>query len=58
MSGGHFSYKQYDIQYMADEIEHIIETNDCEDLDEWNYGTNANIALNNVDAAIRARSLK
>lgn len=36
MSGGHFSYKQYDIQYMADEIEHIIETNDCEDLDEWN----------------------
>ena len=28
------------------------------ELDEWNYGTNANIALNNVYAAIRARSEK
>jgi hypothetical protein len=36
MSGGHFSYKQYEISYMADEIEHIITVNDCEDLDEWN----------------------
>ena len=25
------------------------------ELDEWNYGTNANIALNNVAANIRAR---
>ena len=28
------------------------------ELDEWNYGTNANIALNNVAANIRARSEK
>ena len=28
------------------------------ELDEWNYGTNANIALNNVYAAIQARSEK
>ena len=28
------------------------------ELDEWNYGTNANIALNNVAANIRARSDK
>ena len=28
------------------------------ELNEWNYGTNANIALNNVYAAIRARSEK
>ena len=28
------------------------------ELDEWNYGTNANIALNNVYAAIRARGEK
>jgi hypothetical protein len=35
MSGGHFNYKQYEIGYIADEIEHLIETNNSEEKDEW-----------------------
>jgi len=27
MSGGHFDYKQYELGYMADEIEQLIRTN-------------------------------
>lgn len=35
MSGGHFQYKQYDIGYIADEVEHLIETNDSNKKNEW-----------------------
>lgn len=35
MSGGHFDYKQYQIGYIADEVEHLIETNDSDDENEW-----------------------
>ena len=35
MSGGHFEYKQYDIDYIVDEIEDLIETND--ESDGWGY---------------------
>jgi hypothetical protein len=35
MSGGHFDYKQYQIGYIADEVEHMIETNDSDEDDGW-----------------------
>jgi len=37
MSGGHFDYKQWEIQNIADEVEQLILTNDSEELDEWGY---------------------
>ena len=33
MSGGHFDYKQYQLQYIADDIEQLIRGNLSED--EW-----------------------
>lgn len=35
MSGGAFDYKQYQIGYIADEIEQLIETNDSDERNEW-----------------------
>jgi hypothetical protein len=35
MSGGHFQYKQYTLEIIADEIEDLIEKNDCNDKDRW-----------------------
>ena len=35
MSGGHFDYKQYQLEYIADEIEQLIVDNDSEEKDEW-----------------------
>jgi len=35
MSGGHFQYKQWEIDNIADEVEQLILTNDSEEKDEW-----------------------
>jgi hypothetical protein len=35
MSGGHFQYEQYKLEMIADEIEHLIEKNDCNDKNQW-----------------------
>ena len=35
MSGGHFDYKQYEIENIADELEQIILDNDSEEKDDW-----------------------
>lgn len=35
MSGGHFSYDQYKIGYIADEVEQLIVDNGKEDKNEW-----------------------
>jgi hypothetical protein len=35
MSGGHFNYDQYKIEYIADEVEQLIINNDSEELDEY-----------------------
>ena len=35
MSGGYFDYTQYKIGQIADEIEHLIETNDSDELNDW-----------------------
>lgn len=37
MSGGHFEYTQYEIGYIADEIEQLIRTNDSTEKDEYGY---------------------
>ena len=35
MSGGHFEYKQYQLGYIADEIEQLIIDNDSDELDRY-----------------------
>lgn len=35
MSGGHFNYDQYKINNIADEIEHLIFTNDSNEENDW-----------------------
>lgn len=35
MSGGHFAYQQYQMQIIAEEIEQLIENNDCNDKNQW-----------------------
>ena len=35
MSGGHFFYKQYELNYIADEVEQLILTNNSTELNEW-----------------------
>jgi len=35
MSGGHFNYDQYRIRQIADEVEHLIETNNIEETDSY-----------------------
>jgi hypothetical protein len=35
MSGGRFNYKQYELQYIADEIQQCIITNHDDNVDDW-----------------------
>lgn len=35
MSGGYFDYQQYMLGRIAADIEHIIETNESEEIGEW-----------------------
>jgi hypothetical protein len=35
MSGGHFDYKQYQLGYIADEVEQLIIDNDNNEKDQW-----------------------
>lgn len=35
MSGGAWDYKQYELGYIADEIEQLIRTNDSTEKNEW-----------------------
>lgn len=37
MSGGHFDYKQYSIDCIAETLKGIIERNDSIEKDEWGY---------------------
>lgn len=37
MSGGHFDYKQYNIGYIADEIENVIANNETKDEYGFSY---------------------
>lgn len=49
MSGGHFDYKQYQIGYIADEIEQLIEINASEEVDEWGYTKGAHYLPETVE---------
>lgn len=35
MSGGHFNYDQYKMEYIADSIQELIASNNDESLNEW-----------------------
>lgn len=35
MSGGHFQYDQYKIQYIADSIQTLIDNNESHELTDW-----------------------
>ena len=35
MSGGHFDYQQFHIEQIADEVEHLIASNESNEVDEW-----------------------
>jgi hypothetical protein len=35
MSGGHFNYDQYKLEYIADSIQELIASNNDESLNEW-----------------------
>ncbi|MDA8137898.1 MAG: hypothetical protein M0036_04520 [Desulfobacteraceae bacterium] len=37
MSGGHFDYAQHKIGQIADEIQHLIDTNGSEETDAYGY---------------------
>lgn len=37
MSGGYFEHRQYNIQYIIDEIEHLIEKNGSKERDDYGY---------------------
>jgi len=39
MSGGHFDYKQYEFEFIVDEIENIVKENGKEKKDEYGYDT-------------------
>lgn len=59
MSGGHFGYKQYEIEPIAYEIERLIEVNDSTDLncygDKIGYGFNPDTLKHFQDAVVTLR---
>ena len=59
MSGGHFDYKQHEIEWIAREIERLIEVNDSTDLncygDKIGYGFNSETIKHFQDAVMYLR---
>ena len=49
MSGGHFNYDQYKIEYIADEVEQLIINNDSEELDEYGSQLGSHFASETID---------
>jgi len=49
MSGGHFDYKQYQIQAIIDSIEQLIIDNDSEELDEWGIPISKNYSSETIE---------
>ena len=53
MSGGHFDYKQYNLDYIADEIEQLIRNNN--EKDQYGYSRNfSEETLKEFEQAIQA----
>jgi hypothetical protein len=49
MSGGHFDYKQYQIQAIIDSIEQLIIDNDSQELDEWGIPISKNYSSDTIE---------
>jgi hypothetical protein len=49
MSGGHFDYKQYQIQAIIDSIEQLIIDNDSQELDEWGIPISKNYSSETIE---------
>lgn len=49
MSGGHFDYKQYTIQYIADEVEHIIYSNESQEVNEWGERVSYDFSVETIE---------
>lgn len=49
MSGGYFDYKQYEIENIADELEHLILDNDSEEKDEWGYSKGRHYSTETIE---------
>jgi hypothetical protein len=59
MSGGHFDYKQHEIEWIVREIERLIEVNDSTELncygDKIGYGFNPDTMKHFQDAVVTLR---
>lgn len=49
MSGGHFDYKQYSIDHIAETVKKVIETNNSTEKDEWGYPIGRNYSDNVIN---------
>ena len=49
MSGGHFNYKQYELGYIADEIEELVIKNGSDEKNEWGDTKHSNFTPETID---------
>ncbi len=49
MSGGHFDYNEFNLDWMADQIEDLIVGNGCEDVDSFGSKIYSNYTLDTID---------
>lgn len=49
MSGGHFEYKQFMLEDVADEIDEMIINNGSDELDAWGYKAHANYSAETIE---------
>lgn len=49
MSGGHFDYKQYSIDHIAETVKKVIEANNSTEKDEWGYPIGRNYSNNVIN---------
>jgi len=57
MSGGHFDYGCFRISQFADELQHEIDINDVEDLDEWGDKVGNGFKKETMDRIIAAHAI-
>lgn len=54
MSGGHFNYDQYKIDYIAEGIEDLIFNNGSDEKDEYGYNLHSNYSPETIEEFKRA----
>jgi hypothetical protein len=57
MSGGHFGYKQYVLEDIADQIDELIESNNSKELDSWGYEIGAGYPCEIIEKFKTTRNL-